>query len=105
MGSAGWFDALDAANYFEGALSSGEPAKEQEVIGCFSFTPVLKQRSARIADLLNQYRTSDNRWNDYLQTICRSGEFYHDRRMFDLFLDLLRKRLIGVRQPNGTGGS
>ncbi len=105
LGSAGWFDALDAANYFDGVLSSGEPAKEQEVIGCFSFTPVLKQRSARIADLLNQYRTSDNRWNDYLQTICRSGEFYHDRRMFDLFLDLLRKRLIGVRQPNGTGGA
>jgi hypothetical protein len=105
LGSAGWFDALDSARYFDDALSSGDPAKEQEVIGCFSFSAVLKQRSARIAELLDQYRTSDDRWNEYAQTVCRSGEFYHDRRMFDIFLDLLRKRLIGISAPNGSVGA
>jgi hypothetical protein len=105
LGSPGWFDALDAANFLSEALSSGDSAREQEVIGCFSFSPVLKQRSARIAELLDQYRTSDERWSGYLQTICRSGEFYHNRRMFDLFLDLLRKGLIGASSPNGTAGA
>lgn len=102
LGSPGWFDALDAANFFSEALSSGDTAREQEVIGCFSFSPVLKQRSGRIAELLEQYRTSDDRWNEYIETVCRSGEFYRDRRMFDLFLDLLRKRLIGIPAPSGA---
>ena len=102
LGSPGWFDALDAANFFSGALSSGDSAREQEVIGCFSFSPVLKQRSARIGELLDQYRTSDDRWNGYLETVFRSGDFYQDRRMFDLFLDLLRRGLVGITSPDGT---
>jgi hypothetical protein len=104
LGSAGWFDALDATRYFDETFSSGDLAKEQESIGCFSFPPLLKQRSVRIANLLNQYRTNDDRWNEYIQTVCRSGEFYHDRRMFDLFLDLLKSGVIGVPAQNGAVG-
>jgi hypothetical protein len=63
---------------------------------------VLKQRSARIGELLDQYRTSDDRWDGYLETVFRSGDFYRDRRMFDLFLDLLRRGLIGIASPDGT---
>jgi hypothetical protein len=102
FGSAGWFDALDAAGYFAKALSSGDPVREQEVIGCFSFSPVLKERSARIAGLIDRYRTSDQRWTEYLLAVCRFGEFHHDRRMFDLFLELLRGGLIGGTSRNGS---
>ena len=102
LGSPGWFDALDAAHFFSGALSSGDTTREQEVIGCFGFSPVLKQRSARIGELLDQHRTSDDRWNVYLETVFHSGDFYQDRRLFDLFLGLLGKGLIGIASQDGN---
>jgi len=102
LGTPGWFDALDASGLFCEALASGDTVREQEVIGCFSFSPVLKERSARIGELLEQYRTGDDRWNGYLESVFRSGDFYHDRKMFDLFLELLSKGLIGITSPDGT---
>jgi hypothetical protein len=102
LGSPGWFDVLDASGFFSEAFASGDTLREQEVIGCFSFSPVLKDRSARIGELLEQYRTSDDRWNGYLESVFRSGDCYRDRKMFDLFLDLLRKGLIGITSPDGT---
>ncbi|WP_148314482.1 ATP-binding protein [Sorangium cellulosum] len=94
-----WFDVLDAASFFDAALSSGDAAREEEAVWMLAFHPTLEARSARIAALLRKHRKSGDRWNQYLRHICRNGDVYHSREMFDLFLSLIDDGTLDGLRP------
>ncbi|HWM89563.1 MAG TPA: hypothetical protein VN493_02225 [Thermoanaerobaculia bacterium] len=97
-GHSGWFDVLDAAGFFDGALSSKEEKQQEEVIWMFSHPQTMQTRSARVAALLRKYRIPGEPWSHYLRYVCRIGYVYFSREMFDLFLSLIDDgTLDGVR--------
>ena len=54
-----------------------------------SMHQTLQTRSDRVTELLNIYRRPGEVWSSYLRAVCRLGEVFHSRRMFDLFLSLI----------------
>jgi hypothetical protein len=97
-GHAGWFDVLDSAGFFDAALSSGDETREQEAVWMLGLHETLEKRSARVAALLSTHRKPDERWNRYLRHVCRMGDVFHSREMFDFFLSLIGDgTLDGVR--------
>ncbi|MCB1739435.1 MAG: hypothetical protein KDK91_03640 [Gammaproteobacteria bacterium] len=94
----GWFDTLDRAGFLESGLASSEEQLEQRVVWLCTMPGILQHRSARVAALLREHRRSDDTWRRYLQFVCQTGEVFHSREMFDLFLSLIRDgNLDGVR--------
>jgi hypothetical protein len=99
VGRPGWFDVLDVAGFFDRALSSGEKAREEEAIWLLERHEVLKSRSARIAELLRTHRKDSDLWRQYLRYMCRHGEVFHSRQMFDLFLQLIDDGTLDGLRP------
>jgi hypothetical protein len=97
--SSAWFDVLDSTGYFDEALSSGESRREEEAVWMLSFPAVLKERSARVAALLRTHRAPGEPWDSYLRYVCRNGEVYHGREMFDLFLSLIDEGVLDGLRP------
>lgn len=96
-GHPGWFDVLDKAIFFDAALSSGDAAREQEAVWLLRLHSTLETRSGRVAELLSQYRKLGEPWDGYLRYVCRNGEVYHSREMFDLFLALIDDGTLDLR--------
>ncbi len=84
-----WFDVLDAEKFFDEALSSGDAKRQEKAVWMLRFPQILKERSVRVVTLLRQYRDLGEQWRQYLRHICRTGNVYHSREMFDLFLELI----------------
>src|SRR6185436_19591305 len=97
--NSAWFDVLDCTGYFDEALSSGESRREEEAVWMLSFPALLKERSGRVAALMRAHRTPGEPWNSYLRHVCRNGEVYHGREMFDLFLSLIDEGVLDGLRP------
>jgi hypothetical protein len=95
---AEWFDALNTAGFFDAALSNGETKREQAIWLC-AMPEILQKRPAQVATLLVKYRRDDEAWRKYLQYICRTGNIFHSREIFDLFLSLVRDGTLDGTRP------
>jgi len=98
-GQPAWFDVLDTAGFLDAALSSGDAAREQEVIWLLGLSHIRENRSARIATLLREHRKAGELWNQYLRHLCRFGDVYHSPEMFDLFLSLIEDGTLDGLRP------
>ncbi len=85
-GRVGWFDVLDEAGFFDAALSSGDEQKEREAIWLMGIRGILEERSRRVSKLFRKHEKPGVPWRQYLRLIVRSGDVFHSREMFDLFL-------------------
>lgn len=94
-----WFDLLDATGFLDEALASGDGAREREAIWLLGFHHTLEARSDRVAELLLKYRKEGQPWNDYLRHICRTGDVFGSRPMFDLFLSLIDTGVLDGLRP------
>ena len=61
---------------------------------------ILRARAPDVRAVLFAYRQPGDHWDNIMVQICRSGEFHHDRQLFDAFLDLVRRGKIGA--PDGS---
>lgn len=95
----GWFDRVDAAGFLESGLSSGEKQKEERIVWLCAMPEILKYRSARVAALLRQHRRDDDAWRQCLQYVCRTGDVFRSRELFDLFLSLIRDGTLDGTRP------
>lgn len=95
----GWFDRLDAAGFLDSCLSSGESQKEERIVWLCGMPEIRIQRSSRVASLMRQHRRDDDAWRKYLQYVCRTGDVFHSREMFDLFLSLIRDGSLDGTRP------
>src|SRR4051794_26954911 len=59
----------------------------------------LKPPSPPVAPLLSKHRRDDEAWRRYLQYVCRTGDVFHSRKMFDLFLSLIRDGSLDGTRP------
>ena len=98
-GHPGWFDVLDKAGFFDAGLSSGEGKSEEEVILMLGLPSILQARSVRVSQLLSGYRKACEPWTQYLRHICRTGNVFHSREMFDLFLSLIDDGTLDGARP------
>lgn len=94
-----WFDTLDAAGFLESELSSAEKQKEERIIRLCAGPKILEHRSDRVAALLLKYWRNDETWRNYVRFICRTGDVFHSREMFDLFLSLIRDGILDGARP------
>lgn len=94
-----WFDVLDGIGFFRDALSSSDVTREQEAVWLLSMPNTMAKRSARVATLLKDARKLSDAWNQYLRYICRQGDVYHSREMFDLFLSLIDDGTLDGLKP------
>lgn len=85
----GWFDVIDSSGFFDAALTSGDETREQEAVWTLGLHRTLETRSPRAAELLRRHRKPDEQWKGYLHQVCRTGDVYHSREMFDFFLSLI----------------
>ena len=99
MDNEAWFDVLDASNFFQDALTSGDMAREQEAVRLLGWHDLLRARPSRIAALLRQYRRPTDEWNQYLRYVCRHGDAFHSREVFDLFLSLIEDGTLDDARP------
>jgi len=99
VGRPKWFDLLDSIGFFDDALASGDAAREQEAIWLIGWHQTLETRSGRVAELLLKYRKEGDQWNNYLRYVCRSGEVFGSRAMFDLFLSLIDTGVLDGFRP------
>ncbi|MDC0750002.1 NACHT domain-containing protein [Polyangium mundeleinium] len=98
-GNVAWFDLRNEQGWFSAALSSGDEERECEAVQLLGIEAILIARSPRVAQILRHCRKRTDRWNDYLREVCRFGRFYHDRALFELFLDMIDE---GVLDPSPT---
>ncbi len=96
---AGWFDVMRADGFFDAALSSREAKQEERAIWLCGMPRVMEQCSAQVAGLLVKYRRDDEAWRKYHRHICRTGNTFHSREMFDLFLYLIRDGTLDGARP------
>lgn len=96
---AAWFDVMRAEGFLDAALSSGDAKQEERAIWLCGMPRVMEQCSAHVAGLLVKYRRDDEAWRKYLQHICRTGNTFHSREMFDLFLSLIRDGTLDGTRP------
>ena len=95
----GWFDVLDNCGFFEDALESGDPLREDEAIWMLGLPDRLKQRSRRVAELARRHRRPGSPWNDYLRFLCRTGNVHYSREFFDFFLSLITDGTLDGLRP------
>jgi len=95
----GWFDVLDSAKFFDVSLSSTDGVRDERAVWLCGMPQILEKRSSRVAELLKRYRNREGNWPRYLQYICRSGNAYHGREMFDLFLSLISDGTLDGTRP------
>lgn len=95
----GWFDRLDEVGFLESGLSSRGSQRGERVVWLCAMPEVLKHRSTRVAALLRQYRCNDEAWTHYLRYICRGGDVFHSREIFNLFLSLIRDGTLDDTRP------
>jgi hypothetical protein len=91
-----WFDVLKGAGYFDQVLSKGSEEHQREAISVLSARDVIRLRAADVRTILFAHRRPDNPWDGFLVEICRSGEFHRDRKLFEIFLELLENEKIGA---------
>jgi hypothetical protein len=96
---AGWFDVLHAAGFLSTGLSSGDTKKEERIVWLCGMPEIMEKRSAQVATLLVKHHRSDEAWRKYLQYICRTGNTFHSREMFDLFISLIRDGTLDGTRP------
>ncbi|NNJ24321.1 hypothetical protein LzC2_03770 [Planctomycetes bacterium LzC2] len=100
----GWFDLLDELGFLDAGLSGAEPAEPAEQERCVSLlasSEVLEQRADRVAALLTKHRRHGADWDGYLRHVCLSGNVYHHRDLFDLFLSLVADGTLRGGEANG----
>lgn len=96
---AGWFDVLRAAGFLSAELSSVDAKREERIIWLCGMPEIMERRSAQVAALLIKQRRDDEAWRKYLQYVCRTGNTFHSREMFDLFLSLIRDGTLDGTRP------
>lgn len=94
--SVHWFDILDKARFFDIALSQGDEFQERTVVWMFRFHAIMKERSARVAELMGKHYKPSVKWTQYLRDICQSGDVYHSREMFEFFLGLGDEGIVSI---------
>ena len=90
VGSVAWFDLLDRLKLFERWLASGEEERLRYVLWLFRSEPVVKDRSARIADLARPAFSRGGICREEMLKLFEFGNIHHSRALFDLFLDLFK---------------
>jgi hypothetical protein len=98
-GRPSWFDVLDSEELFDTALSAESAQRQEEVVWMLSSSELLKERSGRIAALLRLYRKPGNPWNQYLRFVCRNGQVFYSREMFEFFLALINDGTLDDLRP------
>jgi hypothetical protein len=88
-GNVGWFDVLDSVKFFEDALSSNDERRQNEAIWLMSFPGVVEHRPDRIAELVAAHRQSNERWTNLVLIIFRTGDVFHSRQLFEIFVALI----------------
>ena len=95
----GWFDVIDATDFLETGLSSDETKKQERIVWLFAMPEILQHRSVRVAALLRQHRRNDDEWQNYLRFVCRTGDIFYSRELFDLFLSLIHDGTLDGTRP------
>lgn len=95
----GWFDTVDSSGFFDSELACGDTQREQQAIWFCAMPKIMERRSGRVAELLVRHRRNDTAWPDYLQHVCRNGDVYHSREMFELFLLLICDGTLDGTRP------
>lgn len=95
----GWFDVLHAAGFLSAGLSSADAKKEERVVWLCGMPEIMERRSVQVATLFVKYRRDDEAWRKYVQHICRTGNTFHSREMFDLFLAQIRDGTLDGTRP------
>ena len=98
-GMPSWFDVLDNAGFYETALAHADEVRADEAIRMLGLHPITGTRSARVAAILQKNRKPGQKWSDYLRFICRYGDVYHSREMFNLFLSLIDDGTLDGLRP------
>ncbi len=99
VASPAWFDVLDGAGFFADALSSGDGLREQEAVWFLSFNQVLAARPDAVASILQRHRRPGDPWSQLLRHVCSTGQVYHSRTLFDLFLSLIDDGTLDQLRP------
>jgi hypothetical protein len=98
-GRPAWFDVIDRAGFFESTLACGDSTREQEAVWILALPSIMEERSTRISELLRKHRRPNDTWNQYLRFVCRTGNVFHSREMFDLFLSLIDDGTLDEARP------
>jgi hypothetical protein len=85
----GWFDVMDGEGFFDDALAGSDERRQQQAVWLMSFQEILESRSDRIAEIIARHRTAHDRWDNLIQGVFWTGNIYHDRKLFDLYLTLV----------------
>jgi hypothetical protein len=95
----GWFDTLDAGRFFDRALAGPDETECDQAVWLCAMPEVLELRADRVAELLTTHKRPTDPWKIRLQHICKNGNVFHGRRMFDLFLSLIRNGTLDGVHP------
>jgi hypothetical protein len=85
-GSIGWFDLLFTDGTWSAWLRSEDEDVAQRAVWLIGQDSIMRQRSDKVAELVEPLLDGSTRGNDRLRTLLRFSEPHHSRRMFDLFL-------------------
>lgn len=88
--SIAWFDLLMKTGTWASWLDSDDEQMVNHAIWLMSVNSVMKARSFQIAALISPHLDKGEIWKDRFLTLIRSGEVYHSREMFDLFVKALQ---------------
>lgn len=98
-----WFDVLDSNGVLAKWLNSDIEEDINTTVWLMTEPNALKQRSPRIAELIEPFYGRSDFWNQKVVAFFSWGEIHHSRRMFDLFLRAIDDGLI-VAQRDAQHG-
>ena len=100
--STGWFDRLDGLGIIEHWLQSDDEGTVNRVLWLLTF--VQKDRPDRTAELLSQFVSSSELWNNRLAGLFTRSDIVASRAFFDFVLALIKGGAVdGMLYPGREG--
>lgn len=96
----GWFDVLHHTGFFRNSLKSTDESTIIHALNIFSSPSAMKDRSDRIAAMLSDCLNGNTKRTEYIRHICKNGDVFHSRGMFDLFLASIQDGTLDGLNPN-----
>lgn len=90
--SVPWFDLLDSLGVIERWLSDSDETRVDQTVQLLS--GVLEQRDHRVAELVNGFLNTSEKWNQRLGYLIQMSHVGGDRKFFDLCLEMLDEGLL-----------
>ncbi|MEV1005474.1 ATP-binding protein [Nonomuraea sp. NPDC050202] len=84
-----WFDRLDSEGVISDWLASQVSQDEVGVLNIFAATA--KERADRIAELLEPFQETAEKYPDWLLWVVRFANVHESRKLFELLLNAIRK--------------